>query len=233
MENARVVINKSLEVENLKINSNKVIQIGKSWNIYQVDYYSYFELKYYSLQFTAQQPVSPMKKIGKLKISQSYTGTKFDKMFESLQIPVILTPIFLHSYSQEGLQYAINIKGINSRQYTARIMDTLKNTLLSVKQENVNVRSFAIKSTYVPFKVVQCDRTTKKDTRLVITHDVRLKNVSKDDVDRIGSETILKKEKAVPLSMEEMGVFFSILQKCTGVNLKHELNNESKVEKII
>ena len=105
--------------------------------------------------------------------------------------------------------------------------------MLYEKQENINVRSFAIKSTYVPFKVVQCDMTTKKDTRLVITHDVRLKNVSKDDVDRIGSETILKKEKAVPLSMEEMGELFSILQKCADVNLKHELNNESKVEKIM
>ena len=48
VENAKDAINKTIEVEKLKKNNNKVIQIGKFRNIYQVDYYAYFELKYYS-----------------------------------------------------------------------------------------------------------------------------------------------------------------------------------------
>ena len=153
-------------------------------------------------------------------------------MFESLQIPVILTPIFLHSYSQEDLHYALNIKGINSRQCTRRIMDRLESTLLYENQESVNVRSFAIKSTYVPFKVEKCDSTANNNTRLVITHDVNLENLNEDDVERNGTETMLKKEKAVPLSMEEMDEFFTILKKCTSVNLKDESTNISKVDEI-
>ena len=42
------MISQSIEEERVKKNHNKVIQIGKFRNIYQVDYYAYFELKYYS-----------------------------------------------------------------------------------------------------------------------------------------------------------------------------------------
>ena len=48
VEKAKDAINKTIEAENLKKNNNKVIQIGKFRNIYQVDYYAYFELKYSS-----------------------------------------------------------------------------------------------------------------------------------------------------------------------------------------
>ena len=47
-QNASDMIAQSIEEETVRKNNNKVIQIGKFRNIYQVDYYAYFELKYYS-----------------------------------------------------------------------------------------------------------------------------------------------------------------------------------------
>ena len=147
------------------------------------------------------------------------TGTKYDKMFESIQIPVILTPIFISSYSYKNEHYALNMKTVNSRQCTQRILSLLEHTLLSENQESMNARSFNLRSTFVPFKEDICSSTTD-ESMLIFTHNIEIENLNETDVLRNGTETIVRGKRGIPLSMDEMEEFFEILRQCARVNLK-------------
>ena len=174
-------------------------------------------------------PKSPVKNIGKLKLAKAQTGTKYDMMFESLQIPVILIPIFMSSYTNENHHHALNLRAINSRQCTRRIMNLIEQTLLYENKENTNSRSFAMKKTLVPFKEEKCTGNIY-DTMLVFTHNIEMNDLNENEVSRNGTEAIVNGVRGVPLTTKEMNELFKILKECMNTYLKGKDPNELSEE---
>ena len=170
-----------------------------------------------------------MKNLGKLKLAKAQTGNKYDMMFESLQIPVILIPIFMSSYSKDNHHHALNLRTINSRQCTKRIMNLIEQTLLYDDNENLNSRSFAMRTTLVPFKEEKCSGNTD-DTMLVFTHNIEMSDLNENEVTRNGTETIVKGVRGTPITTKEMDDFFFILKKCNDTYFKGKDPNEAKDE---
>ena len=174
---------------------------------------------------------SPTKKLGIMKMTEAQTGTDYDLMFESLQIPVILIALFTASYYHQEHHHALTMKTINSRQCTERIMKMLEQRLLYESKENVNARSFAVRSTLVPFKEEKSSNTID-DTSLVFTHSMEMNLMDKNEVVRNGSQTIVKGIRGIPLTMQEMDDFFKILKKCMNTNFKRKNNVLSEIKEL-
>ena len=176
-------------------------------------------------------PNSPMKNLGKLKLAKAQTGSDYDQMFESLQIPVILVPIFMSSYSEDNHHHALNLRTINSRQCTKRIMNLIEQTLLYDDKENMNSRSFNMKTTLIPYKVQKCSSNTD-DTMLVFTHNMEMSDLNENKVTRNGTETIVNGERGIPIPTIQMNEFFLILRKCNETYFKKKKPNEVNDELI-
>ena len=125
--------------------------------------------------------------------------------WDEMIIPIVLLPMFTSSVNFNGIEYGMNIKGINERLAAAHNVEKIRKTIIDQPKSRES-HSMEKKVSLIPYKIeIDEDDKVEKVGQIILTSSTFTKEDDKEKKCEFEPfSTVVKKFQAVPLTDSEM-----------------------------